>query len=291
MVVKSFSLSEDTFGKLKDYADAHSMNLSATVESLLGKALSQEEAWAGERLAETEPILEELRELKELITYTLAEHEKAREASMDEIIDRVARASSRGTKASLANLLATVTYLGAVANLTNSTHHLTQKAWETMGFEIRDQRVESDQALLLELRDLSPADFLTACWKGGGRASSSGQAMNYPELMRGLFSQSFAADELADLPEGYIDLLEEKVTSSRDEVILRRLSEINVVVDALENDETSLDSLDREHYNQLRKEREELKQEFLERHKKTIGKIRTSLVPVGDGTFKVADHE
>lgn len=274
-------LSDETLDSLKDYAGKNSLSVSAAAERLLCSALS-DGAEEGSGDVQTALILERLDELK-----------ASQEKGMADFSERASKIMARGTKASLASLIANATYLPAVANLTNSTHHITCKGWGSVGFELRDQAVASDQALLLELRDKTPAEMLKFCWAAGGRASVAGSKMDYAEITRGLIDHSFSADELADMPEGFIDLIQGRGESGTEQIALERIQRLDGWMDALDTKAQTkeLSSLDKKRYADYKAERDALAEAFQERRAKTIGKIRTSLVPNGDGTWRVDDED
>jgi hypothetical protein len=279
MAKLSISIKDTTADKLKDYTSREGLTVSAAIDRLLSKTLSDDykEDEGGRGSKEICDKLDAIGTKLDGFTFEVAE--------------RLARVAAKGTKASLANLIATVTYLPALANLTDSTHHTTRKAWEKMGFVIRDQQVESDQATLLELRTKSPADMLKFCWACGGRASRAGASIDYAELTRGLKDQSFAGDKLDGIPDMFIDLLDEKIDTSQDAVDLSRLEYLNDQYERLTEQEASqagLDPFERRQMAEIKKERKALKDAYLDRHGRVIGKIRSRLVPQDDGTWEVA---
>ena len=274
----SLSISSDTLQKLIEYASIHGMKLSKAAEVLLSQALDPGSIDSGEPI-ETERILQRLDDIESSI-----------KGSLDNQTERIAKVTSRGTKASLASLIGLVSYLPAIGNLTNANYHLTRGAWESIGYRVRDQKVEIDEATLLEMREQRPSDFLDFCWAAGGRAASYGSAMDYASVTRGLKRTDFAHDALSGLSEDVIDLLEGRAFDEQEQILLLRLSDIEASLKGFDVIE-DLDSYDKKIYQDSIDERAALLAEFKARRRRMIGKPRTRLVPSEDGSWEAKDDE
>jgi Arc/MetJ-type ribon-helix-helix transcriptional regulator len=111
---------------------------------------------------------------------------EALEERLSEMEDRLVRTGAKGTKAALAALVGVSALLPAAAGLASAGYGLASKAWRAQGMDVADRAAAKDQAALAGWQGCSASQFFGFCWQAGGKAASSGQAMEYGSLVKGI---------------------------------------------------------------------------------------------------------
>jgi len=198
------------------------------------------------------------------------------EAWAKELEERLIKTASKGTKASLANLIALSTYLPPIGNIIDSMSHVTLSAWGRLGFEVVDQALQKDQATLLAWREKGPAEFFSFCWAAAGRASRRGTPINYDGLTAGLIDQQLPFEGTEDLPALFYDLLgDDGIESRYGKEFADRLNEVRDLREAIMTriEEGSIGSLDIGYIKEVDQEYADILEEIRRRENLTISSI------------------
>jgi hypothetical protein len=272
-------LPDELAERAQAYCDEHGISsLQKGIRELLTSSLEEGSVpvdTVNERMAAFEARLDFLAE-------TLSVFAEDQAAIATETQDRLLRTASKGTKASLAGLVALSTYLPPVGNLVDSLSHINMTAWERLGFEIQDQRLAKDQATLLEWRERGPEEFFRFCWSAAGKASRRGAHVDYAELTKGLHEYPFIEDPEAELPSSIVDLYldEEQLVRKYGEDIAERWLEIREVKRSIDQriEDEDTNGLDLQYIEQVDKDYQRVLSEIQERSKFSVSKLTTRLV-------------
>jgi hypothetical protein len=275
MPVISLSISEREARAIKEYCAASGFGtLQKGIRALVEQALDND----GTVERRLEAVEQSVRDLQGML-------ERDREAYSD-LETRLIKTASKGTKASLASLIALSTYLPPVGNLVDSVSYITMEAWRRLGFEIEDQVLTRDQAALLEWRDKERGEFLDFCWKAAGRASRKGAAVDYASLTHGLHDYSYI-DSLDDAPQVVRDILDDQaaLSESLGDELAGRWGELQDTREHLRSRVEGGTATDFEeaYYHDVSQAIEALRETMRARQYMTIKKQTSEQVPDADG--------
>ena len=164
----NLKIDSETLALIDAYAKAEDVGRSEAVRRLVKRALSQGE-------------------LADVIS--------------ERVEDRVAKVCSRGTKASLANFIATMTFASAIGNIERANHNVIMDALEQEGIRTPPQNVGAHLAELYQWEGLGPRELFEFFWNAGGQAQQGEGTPTYDASVKGL------KKPLPDLPR--LDVEEE----------------------------------------------------------------------------------
>ena len=254
----TLSLPDSLYESLLDYQKTQGFkSIQEAAKSLLDSSLSDHSI--NDRLDSFESKLD---------AFIKSNNEWARDLELSMI-----KTTSKGTKASLANLIALSTLLPPIGNVVDDMSYLNSAAWQRLGFEIDSKDLNRDQAALLMWKGRGAPAFLNFCWSAAGRASRHGAYINYNDLTKDLLRFPETED---DRPAQFVDLLEDETALielfGQDFVARYTVTKaLNERVDAmLENG--SSDGLSIDQINEIKRDYEDILEEIRRRRDLTISR-------------------
>ena len=184
-------LDSETLSAIDSFAQAEGVGRSEAVRALVVRALNQ--GTLTDEIAEkvADPIAE-----------TIAKQTER----LEELEDRLAKVSARGTKAALATLVATATYMAPIGNVARANHNLIALALEREGLSVPPQNIDYDLAALCEWEGLGADELFAFSWEAGGRIQRTGTKATYAAAVKGIRKPSpraagYSHQELVEHPE------------------------------------------------------------------------------------------
>ena len=129
--------------------------------------------------------------------------ENAISAKLDEAIDRMAKVSSRGTKAALASLVLSSTYLPVIAEAVSESSRLLVTKARKDGVDLSAESVDAAMGPIAKHRGAVPSTAFDFAWDAGGRLQAQRGSADYRAATKGLRAGATTPDMLPfDLWEG-----------------------------------------------------------------------------------------
>lgn len=112
--------------------------------------------------------------------------EEAVDRKLDEGIERMAKIASKGTKASLAALALSATYLPPMADAAGESARLVAEASRRQGATVPTDPVDAALSPLAKHHGAGPADAFKFAWTAGGRLQAMKNGVDYRAAVKGI---------------------------------------------------------------------------------------------------------